>query len=64
MFHVDPGWYEAYWFSEPPRSRLPKNRAAMGRLAVLVAVLGGGTALLNHFHGSDPWQGYQQWEQE
>ncbi len=64
MFHVDPGWYEAYWFNEPRRSRLPKPTAAVARLAVVVMVLGGGAALLNHFHGMDPWQAYQQWERE
>jgi hypothetical protein len=64
MFHVDPGWYEAYWLSERARPRLPKPTSAAARLAVVVAVLGGGAALLNHFHGKDPWHGYQQWERE
>jgi hypothetical protein len=64
MFHVDPGWYEAYWFSEQPRPRRANVSAAVARLVVAVVVLGGGAALLDHFHGKDPWQGYQQWERE
>ena len=64
MLHVDPRWYEAYWFSEQPRPRRVSVTAAVARLVVAVVVLGGGAALLNHFHGKDPWQGYQQWERE
>jgi hypothetical protein len=64
MFHVDPRWYQAYWFSEPSRSPLPTATAAMARLAVAVLVLGGGAALLDHLRANDPWQGYQQWERE
>ncbi len=64
MFHVDPAWYQAYWFAEPPRSRRPAITAAAARLAVAVAVLGGGGVLLSHFSANDLWQGYQDWEQE
>lgn len=64
MFRVDPGWYEAYWFGERPPAPRPVVSRTMARLAVMVALVCGGAALVNHFHPKDPWQGYEQWEHE
>jgi hypothetical protein len=63
MFHVDPRWFETYWSVGQLRSR-PILAAAMTWVVVVVALLGGGAVLFNHFHGKDPWNGYQQWERE
>ncbi len=64
MIYIDPGWYQAYWLSE--QSRPPRQGAAFtaARFAVVVALLCGSAALIEHFHGKDRWQGYQQWERE
>jgi hypothetical protein len=64
MIHVDPGWYEAYWFTERPRPRRRTAAIAVTRFAVVAAVLCGSAALVEHFHFKDMWQGYQQWERE
>jgi hypothetical protein len=64
MFHLDPGWYETYWSIGLSRVRRPAFITAVGQVVLIAALLCGGVALFNHFHGKDPWQGYQQWERE
>ena len=64
MIYVDPSWYQAYWFSERPRPRRRSAAFAATRFAVVAALLCGSAALIEHFHGKNMWQGYQQWERE
>ena len=64
MIYVDPSWYQAYWFSEQPRPRRRTAAVAATRFAVVAALLCGSAALIEHLHGKNVWQGYQQWEQE
>ena len=61
---TDPDWYEKFWLTEVPP---PKRRSAvrhLTRLAVLVALLAGGGAMLSGFHANHDGSGYQSWEQE
>jgi hypothetical protein len=63
-FEVDPGWYDACWLSERPG---PQHRSVAGhlaRLAVVVALVVGGGAVLSRYHVSQDESGYQDWEQE
>jgi len=64
MIYVDPSWYQTYWFSEQPRPRRRTAAVAATRFAVVAALLCGSAALIEHLHGKNVWQGYQQWEQE
>ena len=61
---VDPGWYDKYWLSDPPKpKRRPFNRP-LARFAVVAALLAGGGVVLSEFHVDHDGSGYQDWEQE
>ena len=64
MIYIDAGWYQEHCFSERPRPRRRSAAVAATRFAVVAAVLCGSAALIEHYHGKDMWQGYQQWEHE
>jgi len=45
---VDPGWYGKYWLPVHPRSRRLSFAGGLTRLASLVLLLTGGTAMTAH----------------
>jgi hypothetical protein len=63
-YEVDPGWYEKYWLTERPRPPRRANTGRLARLAVVVALVVGGGAMLSRVHVHNNWGGYQDWEQE
>ena len=63
-FEVDPDWYENYWLREPAPVRQRSLGGQLTRLAVVVALVAGGGAVLSRYHVSQDDGGYQDWEQE
>ncbi len=61
---VDPGWYEKYWLSDRPQPKRRSFSANLARFAVVVALIAGFGAVLNHHHADRGASGYQDWEQE
>jgi hypothetical protein len=61
---VDPGWYDAYWWTDRP---CPKRRSLTGslvRFAALVFLLAGGGVVLSYFEAQSAPSSAQDWEQE
>ncbi len=61
---VDPGWYDKYWLSDPPKPKQRPLGRHVARLAVVAALLAGGGVVLSEFHAGHDGSGYQDWEQE
>lgn len=61
---VDPGWYEKYWFSEPPQPRRSSLPRKLARFAVVVAVLAGGGVALSHFSANHDGSAFLNSEHE
>jgi hypothetical protein len=61
---VDPGWYDKYWLSDPPKPKRRPFDRPLARFAVVAALLAGGGVVLSEFHVDHDGSGYQDWEQE
>jgi hypothetical protein len=61
---VNPGWYDAYWFSDRPQPERRSLSGSLARFAVLVVLLAGSGLVLEHFHDQHAAGGYQDWEVE
>ena len=63
-FLVDPAWYEEFWLSDKPPSQRRSVRGELARVAVVIALLAGGSVALTHFQADHQDRVYQDWEQE
>lgn len=61
-FQVDPAWYEEFWMTDHAKRRRSLS-GNLARVAVVIALLAGGSVALGHVH-TDQWSGYQDWEHE
>jgi hypothetical protein len=61
---VDPSWYERFWLTDSPRPRRRPLGRHVARLAVAVALLAGGSAVLSYLDAHHDASGFQDWEQE
>jgi hypothetical protein len=67
---VDPGWYDAYWWTDRPRKKRRSLAGSLARFAVLIVLLAGGGMALSYFHvhsaasAASAASGAQDWEQE
>jgi hypothetical protein len=46
LLHVNPRWFEDYWYSDPPLRRRRSLSGSLGRLALCILVVVGGAAVL------------------
>jgi hypothetical protein len=63
-FEVDPGWYDAYWYSDRPRPKRRTFAGSLARFAVLAVLLAGSGVALSYFEARSDASGAHDWEQE
>jgi hypothetical protein len=50
-FIVNPGWYEAYWYSEGPHHKRKFFSRRLARFGAIIVLLAGSEVVLHCFHG-------------
>jgi hypothetical protein len=63
-FNVDPHWYDRYWLADRRQPNQRPLARSLRHLAVVLAVLAGGGAVLGYFDAVQQPAGMQDWEEE